>query len=67
MPNSLVVRLRYDGGNLVATIPRQLARELGWDRRDYVRVFRSGPMTLTMTPVEARRRDDPDVSIAPAQ
>lgn len=65
MRDSLVVRLRLDGGNLVATIPTQLARELGWARRDYVRVFRSGAHSLTLTPAEVRRRDGSDVSESP--
>lgn len=63
--NPHVVRLRLDGGNLVATIPQALARELALAPRDYVRIFRSGPLTLTLTPAEVRRRVTPDVSIAP--
>lgn len=61
MPNSLVVRLRDQGGNLCLTIPRQLARELRLARRDYVRIFRSGPSSLTILLAEVHARDVADV------
>jgi len=61
MANSLIVRLRDQGGNLALTIPRQLWRELGLARRDYVRIFRSGPETLTITRAEVRARDATDL------
>jgi len=67
MPNSVVVRVREHGGNLIVTIPRQLWREVGWARRDYVRVFRSGAAQLTLTRAEVDRRGAPDVSAAPAR
>lgn len=61
MANSHVIRLVQIGGNLTVTIPVQLARELGWARRDYVRIFRSGARALTLTPAEVQRRDNPDL------
>lgn len=64
--NSHVVRLREWGGNLVVTIPRELLRELRLGQRDYLRIYRSGPEHLTITPAEVRRRDAPDLSVDPA-
>jgi hypothetical protein len=60
--NSQVVRLRDQGGNLTLTIPRQLWRELGLVRRGYVRIFRSGPRSLTITDAEVTLRAHDDVS-----
>ena len=62
MSDSRVVRLRDQGGNLALTIPRALARELRLVRRDYVRIFRSGPSALTITLAEVERRDASHVS-----
>jgi antitoxin component of MazEF toxin-antitoxin module len=66
MTDSRVVRLRDQGGNLALTIPRALARELRLARRDYVRIFRSGPFTLTIVLAEVHPRDAAHVPESPA-
>lgn len=48
-----IVKLQLIGGNLLAAIPRALARELGWTHRMLVAIRRGEDNSATITNLEA--------------
>lgn len=48
-----VMKCQLIGGNLLVTIPRSLARELGWTRHTVLALKRGTDDTLELTNVEA--------------
>jgi len=55
-----VIRIGTMGGNLTVTIPRRIARELGWTRRLYLYVTRTDEGHVILAPVRKDNDAPPD-------